>query len=565
MEKRKLPLKVLVPVISVSALIISVLVFIAVYFAFFADKNCGHDGEFGYMFDDVRHWKICAECDEKFDEEDHEFVSDTKYVNCLSVAEYDFSCKCGCKTKQKVDPVGHEMVDGQCTRCNNGIIYELNPDAKSYSVIGFNWLDKSEEGVWVTVPETFRSLPVTEIGEYAFGIDKYYRIIGVTLPETVTVIGNSAFKNSQITEIKLPSGLKKIGDEAFYGTEKLEKIVIPDTVTMIGQRAFAKSGIKSLTLPNGKDEVTIGGEAFRDCVGLTELVITDAVASIEDNAFLDCTSVKELTLGKGLKAVGYKSFFGMKSLEKLYYNSIGIESVSGSVMWGSDGLEYKSPERKCEIFLGDNIELVATGMFAYEQFSNVYAPSLELWFKIADVPKTSVHGSRLQPVATEKLYINGEVLTEIVVPESVTNVNGHFEGCDSVKKIVIHDGVQYIGQGVFSGLSGVESVTVGSGVTLIEYFAFGNLYNLKELYFNGKNMFFDGFIDAGTNTENGLKLYIGEKVESVSGESFASSGMSVSEVHFPTREGWSEIAESLWFDNHKGETADVYFADEAAD
>lgn len=57
----------------------------------------------------------------------------------------------------------------------------------------------------------------------------------------VTTIGDNAFYgNEKITKISLPNSLNSIGDRAFYGCVSLVNIVIPDSVTTIGDRAFYK-------------------------------------------------------------------------------------------------------------------------------------------------------------------------------------------------------------------------------------------------------------------------------------------------------------------------------------
>ena len=70
-------------------------------------------------------------------------------------------------------------------------------------------------------------------------------ILSLKIPEGVTAISDNAFLNfKRLSEIQLPSSLKKIGDRAFEGCESLKLINI-ENVSMIGVRAFA--GCKSLS------------------------------------------------------------------------------------------------------------------------------------------------------------------------------------------------------------------------------------------------------------------------------------------------------------------------------
>lgn len=50
--------------------------------------------------------------------------------------------------------------------------------------------------------------------------------------------------------IRLPSSLKVIEDEAFYGDTSIEKVIVPEGATEIGERAFANSSLTEINLPD---------------------------------------------------------------------------------------------------------------------------------------------------------------------------------------------------------------------------------------------------------------------------------------------------------------------------
>ena len=57
----------------------------------------------------------------------------------------------------------------------------------------------------------------------------------VTLPSTVTKLGNGAFDCCrQLIEVKLNEGLQIIGCQAFDGCTTLQSVTIPSTVTVLG-------------------------------------------------------------------------------------------------------------------------------------------------------------------------------------------------------------------------------------------------------------------------------------------------------------------------------------------
>ena len=67
----------------------------------------------------------------------------------------------------------------------------------------------------------------------------------------IEVISESAFIDSGLKEIILPSNLKEIASQAFYETANLQNISISRSTTVIGNKAFYNSGLTSITLHNG--------------------------------------------------------------------------------------------------------------------------------------------------------------------------------------------------------------------------------------------------------------------------------------------------------------------------
>ena len=103
-----------------------------------------------------------------------------------------------------------------------------------------------------------------------------------------------------------------IGDQAFTWLSTVTSVTIPNTVSSIGGTAFAYTGLISVTIPNSV--TSIGGGAFADCSNLTTVSIPGNSTSIADSAFAFCPKLNNVTLGNGVTSIGDSAFNNDSSL-----------------------------------------------------------------------------------------------------------------------------------------------------------------------------------------------------------------------------------------------------------
>ncbi len=151
----------------------------------------------------------------------------------------------------------------------------------------------------VNIPNNINGMPVTDIGDYAFATTP---LTGVTIPDSVVGIGNSAFAGpgfeiyeglgwvSMLTSVTIGNNVTSIGDGAFQYCNNLTSVTIPDSVTNIGSWVFYDcANLTNAAI--GRGVTSIGEEAFSECINLTGVTIPDSVTNIGNEAFSFCSGL----------------------------------------------------------------------------------------------------------------------------------------------------------------------------------------------------------------------------------------------------------------------------------
>ena len=119
--------------------------------------------------------------------------------------------------------------------------------------------------------------------------------------------------NFNAQKIRFLDDVKSIGKEAFRNCIALTDITIPASVTKIGGWAFdGCDRLRSITIPSNVK--SIGECAFRDCTGLTNITIPSSVKSIGWSAFLGCTGLTSITIPDTVTSIGQSAFCDCSTL-----------------------------------------------------------------------------------------------------------------------------------------------------------------------------------------------------------------------------------------------------------
>lgn len=285
----------------------------------------------------------------------------------------------------------------------------------------------------------------------------------LTLPESCNGIGYSIRKNAfygfdDIKSIVIPSDIKGIGEDAFFGC-RIESVTLPVSAVPYISPIY----IKHLTINGGEtmDNKTFFISNLNESVFITleTLVIGDSVTVIEDSVFYKCKTLTSVTFGNGINSIGASAFFGCTSLANINIPK-NVETIGRSAFYGCTSLKTVTFEEYSKL------KVFAYGMFyGCSSLENVVMPKY-----ITQIG--------------EYAFYECTSLKEIVIPNSVTQIGSHaFAECEAISSVVIPDNVTTIAESTFYGCSSLESVVMGNNVRRIEENAFKYCTNLSSVEF----------------------------------------------------------------------------------
>lgn len=393
---------------------------------------------------------------------------------------------------------------------------------------------------------------VTNIGNSAFYGST--GLTSVTIPDSVTRIGNATFSGcTGLTSVTIPNNVISIGTSAFYGCTGLTSVTIPDKATSIGNFAFAKcTGLTGVTI--GNSVKSIGNYAFCDCTGLTSITIPSSVTSIGEWALKNCTGLTSVTFGDSVTIIAYSALKdtawfnnqpdGLVYAGKVAYSykgtmppntSIviqdGTKGIGNQVFRDCTGLTsvtipdsvtsigncaFENCSGLTSVTIGNGVtsigneafsgcaglksvtipdSVTSIGEYAFSncaELKSVNISDIAAWCRI-DFRKANYRYQRIESnplYYAHNLYLNNELVTDLVIPDSVTNIgNSAFYNCTGLTSVAIPDSVTSIGELAFYGCTGLSGITIPDSMTSIGCNAFYN-----TAWYNNQP---DGLVYAG--------------------------------------------------------------------
>lgn len=321
----------------------------------------------------------------------------------------------------------------------------------------------------------------------------------------VTAVSKEAFYNhSEIKTIILPSSVKYLERDAFYGCNALETIEIPYLPK--GNLGFLFGGLDGIysnsIIPNALKNVTVTGKvhinngAFLYCNNLKSINLPNAI-SIGENILLGCTALESITLPFiGQNADGSEStYFGyIFGVDKYEENLVGLPTnlktvtVTNGKVIGEKAFEGWN----CidQINLPNSIEHIGANAFVdtnyYKNKANwdesgvLYIDNCLIKCENTELTAYTIKENTI--VIADEAFNSCTKLESINLASSLKVIGKQaFHNCSSLLNIEIPNNVTSIGEGAFSNCSSLASIEIPSNVTTIGSSAFEECSSLMSL------------------------------------------------------------------------------------
>ena len=255
--------------------------------------------------------------------------------------------------------------------------------------------------------------------------------------------GNLLLMDEETGSLTIPETVTAIGEGAFTNLEGLKTIIIPSTVKRIEQNAFKNNTtLENVIIQEKKGEGLeyIGSAAFSRCSNLKTINLPDTITTIESECFRGCTQLSNIKLPANLTVLTAHSFMetGLKTIE-LPQN---LKRLDGSCLMNTSLSKIKLPP---------NLSNIASAALAIPTLQEIDTSESNYFEYKNGVLYTKDFKTLITAVSN---------VTNITMENKVERIRGYaFTFCNKLSTIHLTENVQNIEEGVFQNTN-LKGITV---------------------------------------------------------------------------------------------------------
>ena len=315
----------------------------------------------------------------------------------------------------------------------------------------------------------------------------------IDIPQSIRRIGNNAFfNNKNLQEINIPGNVKTVGDYAFAGCESLSSVTLNEGLEEIGAQAFAATSftgapiITEIIIPSTIKK--LGRNIFKDNNFIEKITVMNKKENIQGaaNAFPNWIEVEYIALPEEEintpEEAGYEFHAESKTITK-YLGSETKIIIPDKFMVGNDIIDVENIGNKV---FASNKDIVS--ITVHERIKTIG----ELAFQKCENLKEVNLYEGLEKIGDGAFYESG--IEEIKIPTTVKIIGDYaFYRCKSLSQVNllnivgVGQGVEEIGENAFEE-TGIKKITIPSSVKIIGDYAFYNCDLLMELTLSVKGL-----------------------------------------------------------------------------
>ena len=336
----------------------------------------------------------------------------------------------------------------------------------------------------------------------------------IVLPSNLREIGQNAFFGTPLRTITIPETVKFISTEyLFEGCERLEEVTLPSTITEYSKGMF--SGCAKLASIKGPAKIKKYCEAcFEGCP--SKWIVLDPEAEYGSGVFAGM-DVESITFPAGFKTVPTRMFAQCKNLKSLSLGevqSIGESAFDGCALTSLtlprsvrqvDGFAFAANSALSNVRI-DAEDIIFNDSFYYDEISAVTIGKgvksidgplggtvSEIVFEEGGVCEyfASAGGQKslksitlpltLKTIGDEAFY--DCTITSVDIPAGVTSIGERaFNNCGALTSVSLPDGLEDIGKNAFGECNKLEKITIPYTVAGIGKEAFYGCSYLEEVH-----------------------------------------------------------------------------------